>query len=92
MKRITESQLNAVVDRLNTLTGNPLKRYEKDASGKLVPQAGNYHIDCAYGGVELAQMCQHGSGTIDVFGLCHMPKRELLKKIHAYIDRVYSYE
>lgn len=49
-ERITEKQLQCVVDRINAMTGNPMTpwtRTEKGAKGNI----GNYHLDFAYGGV-----------------------------------------
>ena len=84
MERITEKQLQGMVDRLNRLAGTPLTPYLR-VDGKSVPQAKCYHLDGAYGGVALHQMCDDGTGVHDIFG-GHMPKRELYYRIHAFIS------
>lgn len=80
MNRITESQLQAVVDRLNRITGSPMAPY---ANGKA--QIGNYHISHAYGGVCLHRMHNEGGGVSCPLIGGHVTKRELLGLMHAYI-------
>ena len=69
--RITEAQLNELVDRINEQAGTPAQPYAEGA-----PQVGNYHLSFAYGGVSLHQMYASG-GVTDVFNRGHMTKREL---------------
>ena len=80
MNRITESQLQAVVDRLNRITGSPMAPY---ASGKA--QIGNYHLSHAYGGVCLHRMHNEGGGVSSPLSTGHITKRELYNLMHAYI-------
>ena len=82
--RITLKDLEAVVHRINRITGNPEEPYKK-IDGKFVPQAGCYHLDGAYGGWELIQMCDEGSAIRDVFSGGHVPKRELYEKMQAFL-------
>ena len=86
MQRVTEKHLDAVVERINILTGSPLAPYTKTA---VVPRAnvGNYHLDWAYGKVRLVRMGNAGGGieTITQYGT----KRECLAEMHAFI-RGYS--
>ena len=81
MNRITESQLQAVVDRLNRITGSPLAPY---VNGKA--QIGNYHLSHAYGGVCLHRMHNEGGGVSSPLSTGHITKRELLGLMHAYIS------
>ena len=95
MQRITEKQLQAVVDRINRETGMPMKSYDvpvTDAeklmySGSQVPQAGNYHLSFAYGGVSLHRMSLKPActGITDVFRIGHVSKRELYNHMHAFL-------
>ena len=78
--RITEKQLQSVVDRINTVTGTALEPY---TNGK--PNALNYHLSYAYGGVSLHQMCAEGGGTRNVLGCGHVPKHYLYDLMHAYL-------
>ena len=86
MNRVTEAQLQAVADRINKITGSPLTPYAVNAEGKHVPQPGNYHISHAYGGVCLHRMYNEGGGVSSPLSTGHIPKRELLNLMHAYID------
>lgn len=91
MKRVTEKDLQAVVDRINRMMHTPLTPYVKRdcANGKggvhLVAQIGNYHLDHAYGGVQLVQMVNDGGGVRDVLYSGHVPKRELQTAMFAFI-------
>ena len=79
--RITEKQLQLLVDRINTACGHPLAAY---SGGQ--PNALNYHLSFAYGGVSLHQMGANGGGTRDVFSCGHMPKRNLYDLMSAYLS------
>lgn len=85
MDRITDKNLQAVVDRINQITGNPMQPYVKDDSGQYHAQIGNYHLSGAYGGKSLHRMVGAGGGITDVFGCGHVPKRELYNRMHAFI-------
>ena len=95
MQRITDANLQALVDRINRETGMPMKSYDvpkNDAEhamyrGARVPQAGNYHLSWAYGGVSLHRMslAPGCSGISDVFSCGHVKKRELYDMMHAFL-------
>jgi hypothetical protein len=85
MKRVTEKQLQAVVDRINTMTNSPKEPYYVTYSGVFVSSVGNYHLSYAYGGVALHRMVNEVGGVSDVFSRGHMPKRELLELMYAFI-------
>lgn len=76
--RVTEAQLQAVAARINKITGSPLTPYAVNAEGKHVPQPGNYHISHAYGGVS------------SPLSTGHIPKRELLSLMFAFIEGLNS--
>ena len=81
--RVTQKDLENVVDRINRITGNNIATHTRDKSG-IRSNVGNYHLDYAYGGVRLVQyMNEHGGirVIIDGFGT----KRELYEKMHAFI-------
>ncbi len=82
--RITERHLQGLVDRLNKISGTPLTTYTK-TKDKYIANIGNYHIDHAYGGVELQQICNLSGGVTDVLGTGHVTKRDLYNQIHAFI-------
>ena len=81
MNRITEKQLQAVVDRLNRITNSPMQPY---VDGKAQP--GNYHLSHAYGGVCLHRMGNENGGVSSPLSTGHITKRELLNLMHAYIS------
>jgi hypothetical protein len=80
MDRITEKHLQAIVDRLNRITGMPAAPY---IDGKA--QIGNYHLSHAYGGVALHRMYNEGGGITSPLSTGHITKRELANLMHAYI-------
>ena len=81
MKRVTESQLNAVVKRLNNITGSPIEPYSRTSDG-LVANIGNFHLDYAYGMVRLVRMHSAGGGinVVTQYGT----KRKCLEEMHAF--------
>ena len=83
-QRITISQLEAVTDILNRMTGNPATPYGKNAEGVWTSNLGNFHISRAYGGFALHQMATNGGGVRDVLYTGHIPARALFDLIHAY--------
>jgi len=88
MTRISRSDLEAVVKRLNIMTGNRIAPYTKDKDGRFTANIGNYHISGAYGGVSLHRMSTDGGGVSDVFGCGHGTKRDLYDRLHAYLNGI----
>lgn len=84
--RITIKDLECLVTRLNVVTKNPVSTYTKDKSGKYTANAGNYHLDGAYGGWKLSQICANGQGSRDVLYSGYVPKRELYRQIYSYLN------
>jgi hypothetical protein len=88
-KRITKSDLDAVVKRINRITGSPMDMYNRteDENGKGIYKAniGNYHLSGAYGGHSLHRMETDGGGVQDVLGCGHLAKRDLYDRMHAFI-------
>jgi hypothetical protein len=81
MKRVTDSQLNAVVNRLNDITGSPIEPYRRTPDG-IVANIGNFHLDYAYGMVRLVRM-HNGGGGIDVVTQ-YGTKRKCLEEMYAF--------
>ena len=86
MQRITEANLEAVVSRINRMTGSPATPYTRDDAGRNRANVGNCHLDFAYGGVSLHRMENEAGGVSDVLRCGHVPKRELWNLMHAYIS------
>jgi len=83
--RVTEKHLQAIVDRLNRITGSPAAPY---IDGKA--QIGNYHLSHAYGGVSLHRMFNDGGGVSSPLSTGHITKRELQGLLHAFISGIES--
>ncbi len=84
-EKITNERLNKVVERLNRMAGTPMEPFTKQADGTYKPNAGNYHIDFAYGGVALDQMSfGGGSGTVNI--IQRTTKRNLYDQLFAFIS------
>ena len=81
MQRITEKQLQAVVDRINRITNSPAEPY---INGKA--QVGSYHISYAYGGVCLHRIANEGGGVSSPLSSGHVPKRELYNLMQSFIS------
>ena len=86
--RVTEKDLQAIVNRLNRMTNSPMKPYKKDASGHFKAQIGNYHLSHGYGGVCLHRMVNGSGGVTTPVLLGHVPKRILQDAMFAYIQRL----
>lgn len=86
--RITEKDLNAVVERINLITKSPTEPYKKMKDGKHKAQIGCYHLSHAYGGVALHRMCSESGGVHDVFYSGHVPKKDLYAMMQAFIKGI----
>lgn len=82
-KRVTEADLQNLVNYLNKLTGNPVD-YMTDGKNNV----GHYFISSAYGGHQLQQLVSEGGATIAPIGGGFFPKRELYSMIDRYIVRL----
>ncbi len=94
MERITVSDLEAVVARINrTVNGTdelPVwDVYITDGRREMRQNANVYHLSGAYGGYALHRNCEangdgESHGIHDVLG-GHMPKRELYDQMQAFL-------
>ena len=85
MQRITDKHLDAIVDRLNSITNSPVVPYVNG-----VAQVGNYHISHAYGGVCLHRMYNDAGGVSSPLSTGHISKRELAGLLHSFIAGIES--
>ena len=83
--RINVKDLEAVITRLNRETGSPMEPWTRDDSGRLRANIGNFHLSRAYGGFALHRMVTDGGGVSEPLRTGHVPARELLGRIHAYL-------
>ena len=78
--RITEADLQRIVDRINTMTGAPLVLF---INGKW--QVGNYHLAGAYGGKRLERVAKSNGAIHDVLNIGYVSKRELQSALFVWI-------
>jgi len=86
MQRITEKQLESLVQWVNELTNSPPTSYTRTEDGKLSANIGNYHLYFAYGGVNLHRMTNTSGGVNTPLGEGTRTKRELFNQLHAFIN------
>jgi hypothetical protein len=77
--RIAQSDLQAIVNRLNR------------EAGAVAGAPGSYQLSSAYGGWALYRIRPTG-GTVDAINSGHVPARELQALMFAYIAGQYSAE
>ena len=82
--RITIANLEAVVARINRLTGSPAAPWRREGDRSRA-NIGNYHLSHAYGGVCLHRMANESGGVNTPLGSGHVPKRELYEQLHAFL-------
>ena len=87
MERITQKQLERLVDRINEATRSPMAPWTRDGD-KLTANIGNYHLSGAYGGVALERMCNEGGDVSTVFFCGRIPKRDLYNRMSAFLAGV----
>jgi hypothetical protein len=85
MERITQKQLEYLVERINEATNSPKASYTKTEKGHIA-NIGNYHLDYAYGGVKLERMCNEGGGVNTVSTGGYGTKRELYNWMQAFLS------
>jgi hypothetical protein len=85
MERITEKQLQNLVDRINTATGSPAKPWSR-TDGRSIANVGCYHLDGAYGGWCLHRINNESGGVTTPIGGGYNTKRELDGKLQSYLS------
>jgi len=86
--RITERDLQALVDRINRATNSPMESWARTKAGKYSANIGNYHLSGAYGGYELHRMFNAGGGVTNPLNTGHIPKRELYYILRAFLTGI----
>ncbi len=84
MRRITQKQLENLVDRINKVTKSPATSWTKTTNAGLKANICNYYLDYAYGGVKLVRMV-NGRGGIEEISCGYGTKRELYEWMHAFL-------
>ena len=83
MSRVTQKQLESLVDRLNEVTNSP-RSYFNEETRKI--NIGHYCLDYAYGGVALEKTVNEGGAVCVIIG--RGTKRELYDRLHALLDGI----
>jgi hypothetical protein len=67
-QKITRPFVERQLENLNRLAKMPLTPYHTNEQGAIIPQAGNYHLDNAYGKYKLCRMSSTvgSTGTSDI--------------------------
>lgn len=81
--RITQSDLENLVDRINKATESPTEPYT-DRTANI----GNYHLSYAYGGVKLHRMDNDRGGVRTVSTGGYGTKRELYGWMDAFLSGI----
>lgn len=85
--RITNKDIQNRLDHLNDITGHEREPYGDRKDGKINPNGGNYHLEGAYGGVKIVQMCKTGTGCQNITS-GYETKRVCYQQLNAFIDGV----
>ena len=83
--RVSIKDLEIRVAHLNEATGMPAAPYTKGKDDKFHCNIGNYHLSQAYGGVCVHQMSNENGGVREPIWSGHVPKREALERLSAFI-------
>ncbi len=91
MDRITQKDLEVLTERINKAAGSPLTPYTRNGEtghrlAEFHANIGNYHLDYAFGGVELHRMVNEHGGITGISRGGHGTKRELYEFMFAYLD------
>ena len=89
MSRTTMKQLNAAVERLNELTGNPVTYSYRDENDKFTTNAGHFHIDQCYGGYQLVQTVTAGGGIRNIMP-CRGTKTDCYNAVWTVLNIEYN--
>jgi hypothetical protein len=84
MQRITDKNLESLVETINTLTNSPQDPYTR-IDGKSSSNVGNFHLYYAYGGVNLHRMSNTSGGVSTPVGMGTRTKRELYNDMQSFI-------
>lgn len=85
--RINERDLDAVMKRINEITGSPTEAYTRTESGYKA-NVGCYTLSGAYGGWQLQRIMNESGGVENVLGAGYLPKRELYGMMQAFLKGI----
>ena len=79
--RITQKDLELLVNDINKLTKSPTQPYDKGQTN-----IGNYHLEYAYGGVKLVRITNEHGGIRDISHDGYGTKKELYSFLIGFIN------
>lgn len=82
LERVTKQNLQAVVDRINTMTRSPMQPWQRQGN-LLVANVGNYHLDPFYDEFSLVRVRNEDGDVDQIIGL--LSKRDLYSHLIAFI-------
>lgn len=86
--KITRPFVEKQLENLNRLTGMPLLPYHRNDQGVIIPQAGCYHLDNAYGGYKFCRMSETlgSSGTTDIGNMGYRSLPVVSQYIRMFVE------
>lgn len=87
-QKITRPFVERQLENLNRLMGMPTQPYFRDENGVIAPQAGNYHLDNAYGGYKFCRMSETlgSSGTTDIGNMGYRSLPVVSQYIRMFVE------
>ena len=85
MERMTRAKVEALIRRLNEITGSPAETYTIGADGQFTANPGNFHLEGAYGGHKLARIASPSGGSSDVLNTGFTTWRGLYDALDSYL-------
>lgn len=89
-QRITEKDLQGMINRLNRVTNSPMTYSDKQPDGRFKSNVGHYHLDWAYGGVKLMRTVNESGGVTCPVSMGYETKKDAYYMIHAFISGIES--
>lgn len=85
---ITRPFVEQQLKNLNRMMGMPLQPYHRNDQGVIIPQAGNFHLDNAYGKYKLCRMSLTigSTGASDIGGMGYVSLKVLSNYIRMFSE------
>lgn len=83
--RTTQKHLDAKIETINRITGQPSTYGTKTKDGGFEINVGHYHLDKAYGGHQLVQTVNDGGGLTCPCGYGRHTKSQMAAILDAFI-------
>lgn len=87
-ERMTRQKIDALIARLNEVTGSPAEPWTKGPDGRFRANIGNFHLEGAYGGHKLSRMVGPGGASNDPLNTGFVSLRNLYDAIDNYMRAI----